>query len=143
MWSGASFDMAYTKKDAVIAARYHAKNRKKRNESCRSYHEKNREAVLARKREYYKNNKDKEKLRNKTLRQKFLQKSKARDALNAAIRKKRIINPKQCSLCDSKKTIQAHHEDYSKPLEVIWVCATCHARIHAHKKREENELRKT
>ncbi len=35
----------------------------------------------------------------------------------------------KCVGCKSVET-QAHHEDYSKPLEVIWMCAKCHARHH-------------
>jgi hypothetical protein len=40
-----------------------------------------------------------------------------------------------CSVCGSPKS-QAHHADYSKPLEVEWLCFRCH-RAHAHGQRVE------
>lgn len=49
-----------------------------------------------------------------------------------------ITRPEKCEECggrgkpvsDGQSPIQAHHEDYSKPLEVRWLCATCHAQHH-------------
>ena len=35
-----------------------------------------------------------------------------------------------CRFCGTEK-VQAHHEDYDKPREVIWVCRKCHL-IHFH-----------
>lgn len=35
-----------------------------------------------------------------------------------------------CSSCGSKKNVQAHHEDYSKPLDVVWLCFVCHREHH-------------
>ena len=34
-----------------------------------------------------------------------------------------------CEICGNN-IVQAHHEDYSKPLEVIWLCSKHHAWIH-------------
>lgn len=34
-----------------------------------------------------------------------------------------------CCRCGSEKT-EAHHKDYSKPLEVIWLCRPCHLELH-------------
>lgn len=34
-----------------------------------------------------------------------------------------------CEHCGADKT-QAHHEDYLKPLEVVWLCTKCHAARH-------------
>ncbi len=36
-----------------------------------------------------------------------------------------------CEVCGTTENINAHHEDYSKPLGVIWLCATHHHRHHA------------
>lgn len=46
-----------------------------------------------------------------------------------------LINPNQCQLCGTKEMkIQAHHFDYSKPLQVTWICLECHKEIHKRKK---------
>lgn len=36
-----------------------------------------------------------------------------------------------CFMCGDEK-VHGHHVDYSKPLDVIWLCPTCHKRIHAY-----------
>lgn len=36
-----------------------------------------------------------------------------------------------CAMCGSAKNIQGHHKDYDKPLDVVWLCVTCHHRVHA------------
>ena len=53
----------------------------------------------------------------------------AHNILNNAILKGEIIRG-PCSVCGSTKRIHGHHEDYNKPLEVIWVCAIHHKEIH-------------
>jgi hypothetical protein len=30
----------------------------------------------------------------------------------------------------------AHHSDYSKPLDIEWLCNSCHERLHAEKNDE-------
>jgi hypothetical protein len=39
------------------------------------------------------------------------------------------IEKKNCQECGSDKT-RGHHPDYSKPLEVIWLCQKHHQRLH-------------
>jgi hypothetical protein len=47
-------------------------------------------------------------------------------AANALLRGK-IIKPKHCEKCfQPTKKLFKHHADYSKPLDVIFLCALCH-----------------
>ena len=47
-----------------------------------------------------------------------------------AIKSGKLIK-QPCSICGSVDNINAHHKDYSKPLDVIWYCSTCHKNYHA------------
>lgn len=42
----------------------------------------------------------------------------------------KIIKPKRCSTCNKKKELEAHHSDYSKPLDIQWLCKQCHISTH-------------
>lgn len=55
---------------------------------------------------------------------------KARNAIQTAIHNGTIIRPKTCSKCVKTCTPHAHHEDYRKPLDVRWLCASCHKQYH-------------
>ena len=59
----------------------------------------------------------------------------AHSAINNAIRSKRI-EKKKCEKCGRVDNVHGHHDDYSKKLDVKWLCATCHLKLH----REEREL---
>lgn len=61
---------------------------------------------------------------------KFKHKQAARHIVNEKIRKGEIVRPSKCSRCGKEKFVYAHHNDYEKPLEVIWLCRGCHADIH-------------
>ncbi len=41
---------------------------------------------------------------------------------------------KPCELCGSTEFIHKHHEDYSKPLDVVYLCAAHHKELHDIKK---------
>jgi hypothetical protein len=56
------------------------------------------------------------------------QKEKARQAAKHA-RRKGLLCPEPCSLCGEVQS-QMHHTDYSKPLEVVWLCRKCHIKQH-------------
>lgn len=42
----------------------------------------------------------------------------------------KITRPKFCSHCGWKGRIYGHHEDYSKPYDVRWLCGSCHKLLH-------------
>jgi len=41
------------------------------------------------------------------------------------------IKSKPCVQCGGINNIHAHHPDYSKPLDIIWLCYYCHRKLHA------------
>lgn len=51
----------------------------------------------------------------------------ARASLLRAVRSGRIERPKSCPRCGKECTVEGHHTDYSKPLDVMWLCRQCHA----------------
>lgn len=55
---------------------------------------------------------------------------KVRDITNRAVNKGVLPRPTVCTECGEKKKITAHHPDYSKPLEVEWLCYECHGKRH-------------
>lgn len=61
-------------------------------------------------------------------------KAKARRAVESAVRAGRLPKPSVCCRCETgvpcAADLHAHHHDYSKPLEVEWLCRSCHAVAH-------------
>lgn len=53
-----------------------------------------------------------------------------RQKLNQFLKKNGLSAPEICSVCKKIKKLDAHHEDYSQPLRVKWVCRQCHFMIH-------------
>lgn len=53
----------------------------------------------------------------------------ATNLLNNAIRDGKI-KKEPCSICGSTYRIHGHHEDYYKPLDVIWLCTIHHKELH-------------
>jgi len=58
----------------------------------------------------------------------------ARKTLQNADYRGKITKPDTCSKCGAGGMIHGHHEDYAKPLDVIWLCPPCHGRIHSEER---------
>jgi hypothetical protein len=59
--------------------------------------------------------------------------TRARDNLNKAVSRGKVQKPSTCSECGNetpKRLLQGHHEDYSRYLDVEWLCPDCHGRRH-------------
>lgn len=78
----------------------------------------------------------------------ILKDEKAQNILEYAIRKGTIKRLSKCEICgdvgtfkDGRTKIQAHHSDYNKPLDVIWMCQKCHHEWHMKNKAIEKEVK--
>lgn len=65
----------------------------------------------------------------------------AHKALEQAIIAGKIIKPDRCSICgcsSDEHRIESHHEDYTKPLDVIWCCTPCHRALDMKRRNKDN-----
>ena len=58
------------------------------------------------------------------------EKLRANGLINMRIRRGKLVRPTVCSECSIVCKTVAHHEDYSKPDEVEWLCRRCHGKRH-------------
>jgi hypothetical protein len=65
----------------------------------------------------------------KEYRARYPNKYKAHMLVGNAIRDGKLFK-EACSECGSMLNPHAHHDDYSKPLNVRWLCSACHAQWH-------------
>jgi hypothetical protein len=57
----------------------------------------------------------------------------AHTLVKAAVRAGTLVRPARCEQCGKvQRGLHGHHEDYGKPLEVIWLCNTCHLLRHGN-----------
>lgn len=92
-----------------------ARDPEKHRENCRRWAKKNREKRREMRRQWREENPEK---------------YEAHLAVNNAILAGRLTRPKECSHCQKEARVEAHHEDYSKPLNVRWLCSYCHKAAH-------------
>ena len=75
-------------------------------------------------------NKDKIKKYNLNSRKRYPDRCAARCKSQNAIKRGRIKPPSRCSDCNKRTKLDGHHEDYSKPLDLTWLCKKCHSKRH-------------
>ena len=128
---------------------YRIKNKEYIKELNRKYYLKNRERLLKVNKDWKRKNKNRKKEldeqwkeENKEKYDEYQRKYQKRYRINnlkkirargIARRNIKISENQLCELCQLNKAQHKHHEDYSKPLEVICVCISCHNKIHRRK----------
>lgn len=57
------------------------------------------------------------------------EKNKARAMVNYHVRAGNMTK-KPCEVCGATGRVEGHHDDYSKPLDVRWLCSVHHKQVH-------------
>jgi hypothetical protein len=103
------------RKRKAIRMRTDVEFREKNRAHARKFYAENREKVLAKKAEYNKSDA-----------------YKAQKQVRLAIQRGELVRPSFCSQCGTTEfAIEAHHEDYSRQLDVVWLCTLCHGARHS------------
>jgi hypothetical protein len=66
----------------------------------------------------------------KRFRAKSPEKYRAQKIAQHAIRSGALVRPDACSQCGVGCKPHGHHDDYTKPLELRWLCRACHLKHH-------------
>jgi len=67
----------------------------------------------------------------KIQKERYPERIRAREMVYKAIKSGKLINPDYCSKCKTRTSrLHAHHEDYTQPLKVKWLCVGCHRVVH-------------
>lgn len=82
--------------------------------------------------EYHKTGRGKEvsRIGMRNYRELYPDRHKANCAVGNAVRDGRLKRPSSCSKCFIECKPHAHHDDYSRPLSVRWLCVGCHNEFH-------------
>lgn len=67
--------------------------------------------------------------RTKEYRQRYPEKHKAHQLVAHSLKIGNIIK-QPCAVCNSTERIEAHHPNYSEPLNVVWLCSAHHSAVH-------------
>lgn len=122
---------------------WHEANKERRNIASAEYYLKNKVAIAKKAKEYRRNNKEKIKAKKSTPAYKeyiaqYLKdyvkrpeqkvKHAARTKVSKAVLRGKLIKL-PCEICGNPES-EGHHDDYSKPLEVRWLCKKHHTEHH-------------
>lgn len=133
---------AHAKKHRDRYSAYSRRSRKKRNEENpgaeseyrRQWERENRGKTRAKASRYAKRHPEKRIEWAKAHLARHPEKARARKAVSNAVRSGTIVKPDACEDCgktfEDARKLHGHHEDYSKPLDVNWLCKDCHQARH-------------
>lgn len=95
-------------------------------------------AAYNRERRAYETSRARERRHAEAYRERYPVKDAAKRAVKAAISRGELSRPDVCEDCggmpvprsDGRASIHAHQDDYSRPLDVRWLCQSCHNKQH-------------
>lgn len=111
----------------------------------RSYYDRNRDKMIERSRRYYQEHREVHRARcarySRRVGYATGVKPRTHKMVRAAIKRGDLMR-QPCEICGSQPT-EAHHDDYSKPLDVRWLCHQHHMEHHGKLRRERNRRRQS
>ena len=105
----------YLNKCKVCVSKYYKENKERYRRLNKEWRDSHRDKLIG-----Y-TNKHRDKYRNATL---------SRSKLGNSIRAGKVLRKKSCEECGEECVTHGHHFDYNKPLDVVWMCRTCHVNWH-------------
>lgn len=103
--------------------KWEEKNRDWKNECARKCSKEHKEQLLEKQRKYRKENPEK---------------MRAQSLVNSYVQSGKLNKPLKCESCGAEGYVEAHHSDYSKPLDVMWVCKKCHRKLDDKRRERES-----
>ena len=112
---------------------YYYANRKKTLQRIHKYYQDNKEKCKATSKAYYLKHREKYLEYHKQLDIEYPLKRRCRNIVRTAIENGKLKRGccEDCNISPEQEKIYGHHEDYNKPLEVVWLCQLCHMRRHS------------
>ncbi len=105
-------------------------NGKHNPEYRRQHYLKNRQKYLEQTKKWHKANPEAVKEINRRAVEKYKLKYPERAKANYLAKYHIPLDGRCCEICGSTEDLHRHHDDYSKPLEVIIMCKECHDKTH-------------
>ena len=133
-WCSDCYKQYYNKKKADIIEQhreYVNKNREQIKKYKHDNYEKNKDKIKERVRDYQKSDTGKEV--HKKSNDKWIKNNKKKQQAHIKVRKaieRGILIKQPCEICGREDRVHAHHCDYDKPLDVMWLCPICHRAWH-------------
>jgi len=124
-------------RDKIATARrekYRLIPEEQKRKANQQYYDQNRDKICARSRKTFEHLSDEQKKsgvdRVRAWRSQNREKARAWSCVGNAITRGELIKPNKCEKCGMEDRIHAHHDDYSRPLDIQWLCHKCHMKIH-------------
>lgn len=125
--------------DSVAKRKWNAENKEHKTEYDRAWKAAHPNEVKAHSRKHYAENTEYHAAYNARRRVEHPDRLKANSAVSNAIRNATLTRPSECSACSKSCKPEGHHTSYDKRfhLDVVWLCRSCHKRLHAELKKHE------
>ncbi len=94
------------------------------------WYETNRERVIEASRRWAAANPEKIAEKARRYAEKHPKASRAHRAVCLAVKVGKLVRPDVCEGCGHESYVEGHHTDYSRPLDVVWLCRSCHGKAH-------------